>query len=72
MTEESAIYDRRTDHGKRAALMRLRLIEATAIDRLWWLDNLSQSSNAVSVATELSAAINEVVEYMRQTPPEGA
>lgn len=72
MTEENTRYERRADHGKRAALMRLRLIEAKAIPVLEAIGVLAPlASDGLGVANELSAAIDGVVNYMRQTPPEG-
>ena len=70
MTEEIEIYDRRTDHGKRAALMRLRLVEEAVIPLL---EELAVIAGAVKIrltAHELSAAIDGVVNLMRQMPPE--
>ena len=67
MTEETTPYDLRADHGKRAALMRLRLVEEQAVARLGQLAEIRPSCNARDVAAELSAAIDGLVNTMRQT-----
>ena len=70
MTEETTPYERRADHGKRAALMRLRLVEAEVIPLL---EDLAEIAGAVKIrltAHELSAAIDGLVNTMRQTHPE--
>ena len=48
-----------------AALTRLRLAEAKANDLLWLLADVVQASNALAVATELSAAIDGLENTLR-------
>ena len=71
MTEEITPYDRRADHGKRAAFMRLRLAEELVIELLELLKDHAPEEYARVLSEDLSAAIDGVVNYMRQTPPEG-
>lgn len=70
MTEETIPYDRRADHGKRAALMRLRLAERKAVPLLKVIGNIASGTDAATLAAELSAAIDGVVNHMRRMPPE--
>ena len=71
MTEETEIYNRRTDHGKRAALLRLRLAEAMALPLMEVLWAVAPASDAAAIATELSAAIDGIIALMRSDDGQG-
>ena len=65
MTEETTPYERRADHGKRSALLRLRLVEARAVPLLEVIGVIAMATDATAIAAELSAAIDGVVNVIR-------